>query len=156
MRLDVSAEAPIEEIHGLVAALPQGKEDCNATGRDGDHKGQHDHEAEVGLAPHGASGQRQQWPHHFAHGEGDDGTDPDLQYRSTSACRSSASWPRDCAQTVYICGRLGQRATWPSHAVIGHELYWGMPKLALTRTTEGVASAMFLLTRAWLGKTWFK
>ena len=105
MWLDVSAEAPVEEIHGLVATLPQGQEDCNAAGRDGDHEGQHNHEAEVGLAPIGPSRQRQQWPHHFAHGEGDDGTDPDLQYRSTSACRSSLLSPIAailCSSSVHL------------------------------------------------------
>ena len=84
--LDVSAEAPVDEVDGLVAALPQGQEDCNAAGRDGDHEGQHNHKAEVGLAPIGPSRQRQQRPHNLGEGEGNNGADPNLHHTIPSCC----------------------------------------------------------------------
>ena len=78
--LDISVEAPVEEIKGLVAALPQGQEDCNATGREGNDEGQHDREAEVALAPIRTRRQRQQGPSDVGQNEGENGTYPNLHH----------------------------------------------------------------------------
>ena len=87
-----------------MASLPQGQEDRNATGRDGDHEGQHDHEAEVGLAPVGARWQRQRWPHNLGEDEGDDGADPNLNH-IVSDCYSSQLRSNQLGDsgTMYVC-----------------------------------------------------
>ena len=83
----VAAEEPHEQVVRLQAALPQGQQDRDAAGGEADDEAQHDHEAEVGLAPHAASGQGQHRPHYLDQYKGDDRTDPDLRIQSTLGFR---------------------------------------------------------------------